>query len=553
MVSPGSDTVRVREAVETDSSRIAELYRTVYGTEYVYARFYDEHEIKRMVFDEETLVLVAEDAASGRMVGSASVLFTMGALTDLVGEFGRLVVDPNFQGQGIGTTLMQERLARVGDRLHVAFAEVRVISQSSPRISQRHGFAPVGALPQKVILGDRREHAGLLVKYFGDALALRKNHPRIIPEAHHLAELALAGAGVTPDVIIDDEAAAYPANTSYGLEELTAQGYAPLLRIERGRVRHREVFGPERLHYGLFKLAGSHSHYIVARDGARIVGAVGYTKDAHARSVRIFEVIHAEEDTIRMLLEALLGRCSAEGIETVQVDVSAHAPRMQRTLLEMGFLPAAYIPAFAFVDVERIDIVKMYRLMVSLEVLPFEAPEPTLSVGRYVLDQFARRQLLPRLARAMERLEICRGLTEEQSARLLGEFATGAIEAGAEIFSQGAPPERMLLVVGGRARVLIDGAMVGVVEEGESLGEVSFLSDTPHSASAVAETDMEIGVLVRSRLDALVRRRPDIGALVYRNLAQGLGEKLRRADRETMASPHPRISVVPTDKPERTP
>jgi len=212
--------------------------------------------------------------------------------------------------------------------------------------------------------------------------------------------------------------------------------------------------------------------------------------------------------------------------------VSAHAPRMQRTLLELGFLPAVYLPAFAFDEVERVDVVKMYRLMRDLQDLPFDAPEPTLSVGRYVLEQYARRQVLPRLARAMDRLEICHGLTSEQSARLLGEFATDAIDGSTELFGQGSDPDRMILVVVGQARVLIDGDVVGTVGPGESLGEAAFLSVTPHSATAVADTDMEIGVLTRDRLAALVRRRPDIGTVVYRNLARGLGEKLRRADRE---------------------
>ena len=531
MVGPGEDAVRIREAIETEAAAIAELYHAVYGSGYVHPRFYDEHEIKRMVFDEETLVIVAEDTATGRLAGAASVLFTMGAFADLVGEFGRLVVHPDFRSRGIGTRLMEERLSRVGGRLHVAFGEVRVHDQHSARISQGNGFVPVGALPQKLAFGDTREHGALLVKYFGDALALRRNHPRIIPEAHHLAELALSAVGIKPDAVIDEDAVAYPANASFDLEELTASGYASLLRIERGRVRHREVFGPQRLHYGLFKLGASHSNYIVARDGARIVGALGYTRGELERNVRVFEVIHTQEDVIHFLFEALQEHAVSDEAVTVEVDVSAHAPRMQRTLLEMGYLPTAYVPALAFDDVERIDVVKMHCLMGDLQDLPFDAPEPTLSVGRYVLDQFARRQVMPRLARAMDRLDICGGLTPEQSARLLGEFATDAIEAGTEIFGQAALPERMVLVVGGRARVLIDGDVIGTVGAGESLGEVSFLTGTEHSATAIAETDMEVGVLTRERLDALVRRRPDIGTIVYRNLALGLGEKLRRADR----------------------
>jgi hypothetical protein len=35
---------------------------------------------------------------------------------------------------------------------------------------------------------------------------------------------------------------------------------------------------------------------------------------------------------------------------------------------------------------------------------------------------------------------------------------------------------------------------------------------------------------VKADLIDLVRQRPDIGVVLYRNLARGLGEKLRRTD-----------------------
>ena len=385
MIPEERDRIRIREAVADEAPRIAELYRDVYGMGYAHPRFYDVHEIQKMIFDDDTLVIVAEDQSTGRVVGSAAVLFSMGAHSDLVGEFGRLVVHPDFRGRGIGTRLMTERVARVGQRLHVGFAEVRVCNPSSPRISQGHGFLPVGAMPQKLLFSGVREHAALLVKYFGEALALRKNHPRVIAEAYHLSELALRAVGLEPDATVDDEAMAYPPGGSFELEDLTTEGYAPLLRIERGRLTHREVFGPQRLHYGIFKLEASHSRYVVARDGSRILGAIGYTVDEHEKGVRVFEVIRTEEAVVRPMFQALLARCT--DIMSVHVDVSAHAPRMQRTLLEMGFLPCAYVPALAFDEVERVDVVRMYRLMEDLQELPFDAPEPTLSVGLYVLEQ----------------------------------------------------------------------------------------------------------------------------------------------------------------------
>ncbi len=530
MVQAPLDDIVFREATEDDAEVITNLFRVVYGEGYVHPRLYENREVKRMIFQESSMVLVAEHEPTSVVVGAAGVLFEMGAYTDLVGEFGRLVVDPEWRGRGIGSRLMEERLRRLGGRLHVGFAEVRVDAPASARISQRHGFVPVGVLPQKLIFDGKREHAALLVRHFGEALALRRNHPRVIPEAYPLADIALGGVGLETDVVLDGDTPAHPGGGEYELRELSASGYAALLRIERGRIREREVFGPQRLQYGMARLAASDSTYLVAQVEGRVVGAIGFMRDDVERHVRVFEVIHTSPDVICFLFHALTRRCEQDDTMGVEVDVGAHATRMQRTLLEMDYLPCAYVPAMAFHDVERVDVIKMYRLFQPLLDLPFEAPEPTRSIGLRVLRDFATIDVRPHLRHLMRQLDICRGLTAEQSSRLVVSFEHRALPEGTRLFAPGDPAEEMVLVVEGEARVEVDDGILGSVGPGECLGEVAFLSETPHAAGAVATRAMEVGVLRREALEALVRRRPDIGTVVYRNLARGLGSKLRRAD-----------------------
>ena len=86
--------------------------------------------------------------------------------------------------------------------------------------------------------------------------------------------------------------------------------------------------------------------------------------------------------------------------------------------------------------------------------------------------------------------------------------------------------------------ILLDGAAavvraatshaVGVVGPGECLGEMSLLTGQPHSASARATRPTETAALTHDELAALVRFRPDIGLIMFRNLAIGLGAKLGR-------------------------
>jgi CRP-like cAMP-binding protein len=61
------------------------------------------------------------------------------------------------------------------------------------------------------------------------------------------------------------------------------------------------------------------------------------------------------------------------------------------------------------------------------------------------------------------------------------------------------------------------------------------LTGSEHAATARALTAVEAGVLTKQDLEGLVRLRPGIGVVLYRNLARGLGEKLRRTDLDILS------------------
>ena len=525
--------IRIREATDTDVAQIREIFEATYGTDYAYSEFYEEPYLKKLIYSDDTLMLVAEEAKSGQVVGTASVVLESGAYTDLVGEFGRLAVHPEYWGQEIGSLLLEERLNRVGDRLHVGFMEARVSHPHSLKNGLRYGFAAVGFLPLKLRFGDERENAAWLVKYFGEALDLRRNHPRIIPEAYRLAGLALDEVGLERDFIVDEKAAPYPHGGDYELQELTATGYSSLLRIERGRLRNREVFGPLRLHYGFFRLRAERSNYLIARSEGHIAGGIGFTLDREENIARIFELICLEDHTVRLLLKELERKCREEyDICYVEIDVNAHSPRMQRTLLEMGYVPAAYVPALAFHRVERLDVLKMARLLTPLERLSMELVPPVQGLAELILRGFERQQVLPRIGALTEKIRLFEGLTEEQIQRIGAACGQATFSEGDQIFSAADECNETYILLEGEVQILMaDGERaVGAVGPGECLGEVSMLIGTEHSADAVVSSPVRAAVLPKEDLLELVRQRPDIGVVIFRNLARGLGEKLRRAD-----------------------
>ena len=94
-------------------------------------------------------------------------------------------------------------------------------------------------------------------------------------------------------------------------------------------------------------------------------------------------------------------------------------------------------------------------------------------------------------------------------------------------------------MLSGRINVHLAGEAdsIGSLGAGETVGELSLLSDGhAHSTTAIAVDAGQAAQLDRAALSSLVRRRPDIGVILYRNLAAQLGDRLLRADGQVLGS-----------------
>ncbi len=519
--------IRIRKALEDDVEEIRALFEAVYGKDYAFPQFFDAHFLKKLIFNDDCLILVAEDRGTGRLLGTGSVVYDVGAFTDLVGEFGRLVVHPDGRGLGIGNRLMEERLARVADYLHVGLADNRVEHLFSQKISLRHGFVPVGYLPIH-----NGEPVALFARYFNEALSLRRNHPHIAPDLHWLANATMDNAGLECDAIVDDTAASYPSEEDFELEEMTGRAYAALLAFERGRLRDRDIFGPVKLHFGMRALERHDARYMLARRNGRVVGAIGYARDTNVdNAVRIFELIYLNEKPVRFLLSQLDRRCREEWqVDYIETDVSADAPRMQKTLLELGFLPTAYIPSAVFHYTERLDTVRMAKFFVPVSGAGVALVDAMKPIAEGVIARFNQQWIEPLLEKSLPETPVFSGLNREQRARLANLFHTARFEGGDWLVREGARDGKAYVLTSGTAEVVKNGnTSADVLRPGEFVGEIALLNGAPHSAGIRALETVVGAVIDQQDLRGLLLARGDIGMLLYRNLATGLGAKLTRA------------------------
>jgi CRP-like cAMP-binding protein len=307
-------------------------------------------------------------------------------------------------------------------------------------------------------------------------------------------------------------------------------------------VRNRDVFGPLRLHYGLFKLRARRSNYLLARRNGRVVGAIGFTVDKFEKAARVFELISSTDEVIRFLLSTLLTRSRYElNVEYIEIDVSANAPRLQRTLLELGFAPAAYVPAMVFNDIERVDAVKMVRLLVPFRYGKMDFTEGVRPFAELILSDFQSRSVLPRVDEVIRWIRLFVGLSSEQVRRICESCEVEKHESGVVLFGEGETANRLQVVLSGDVGLSIAGRTLASIGRGQCLAERVLLDptkDVTHHMTARTQNPVETLNLDRQRLVSLVRRRPDIGVVLYRNIASDVSEKLTDLDLRCTQSFH---------------
>lgn len=519
--------VVTRLAKEEDTDGIIEVYKETYGEDYCYDNFYNASYVKRIIYAQDTITVVAVDNDSEKVLGTASVLEERGSLNDLIGEFGRLAVHPHARNLGIGSKLMEARLQHINERLHVGIIDSRVANPYTAKISKKNNFATVGFIPAKIRI-DRRENVASMIRHFGDALTLRRNNPRIICEAQQLAHLALENCKIKPDVIADDSTPSYPDTRQPKYEELKSEGYSDLLRIERGRVKKREVFGPVKLHYGFFKLQAKKSHYLNALENNAIVASVGYLVNEKDHSLVIFEMIALNDSYIPGLIKKLI-KDSEEKYKVVyfEVNVSAHATAMQRTLLEHGFLPVSYMPAYVFDAVERLDILKMVKLNCKIDISYDFLHESAKPFAELVLRQFEEQQIAPALENLVTNDSFLSLLSKPQRLAVARHCKAKSYKAGELIFEYGSLADEVHILLKGEVQVLNENnEELAELNQGACYGERSFLKESPHLATIRAVSDSEVASISFDELKALERLRPDIGLLLYKALAKELSGKM---------------------------
>jgi hypothetical protein len=331
-------------------------------------------------------------------------------------------------------------------------------------------------------------------------------------------------------VVTEDEPG-YPVAEDVEIDDLSETGWSPLLRIERGRVRGRDVFGNLSLSHGFFKIKAEASRYLVARRAGIVVGGLGFHHDPVDAKVRVFECI-GFDDAVKGRLLTEVDRLAREDLGAVyqEIDVSAHAPALQRTLERLGFVAVAYAPSMVFENVERVDVVRMAKLAAPYFRSPAPMTGPAAAVRDLVEAAMADRREGGQVAEAARGADLFRGLEEGDMYHLARIGRVVELAGGQALVRTGQQADGLFILVEGTLEVRVAGRPIAHLGPGETVGEVALLDRGPRSADVVTAGGATVVEFLIRDLANLAATRPRLGLKVMENLGRALASRLRAVD-----------------------
>ena len=119
-------------------------------------------------------------------------------------------------------------------------------------------------------------------------------------------------------------------------------------------------------------------------------------------------------------------------------------------------------------------------------------------------------------------------LTPEDQTLLAAMAQTFEAAPGDTIISEGGHPDALLLIEDGAARVEVRGREVAILGPGSLVGEMSFASGDPASATVVATERARVARAPSADVAACEAGNPGFSARLHRSIARIAGERLRR-------------------------
>ncbi|MEV6318865.1 GNAT family N-acetyltransferase [Streptomyces sp. NPDC051776] len=342
-------TVTITPAVLQDVAGLRQLYFEVYGHGYPVPLGTDPAEMRRLITDPHTHWLVAR-AGGGDPAGSVVVR------TDPGGRIGKLLglaVHPDHRQGGLAGRLTGAVCsdAFATGAVDSIYATVRVVTAGPQHVVVRHGFRPLGLLPNAVEVAGC-ESLALFARYADGVLDRRESVPCVPEPIAPLLTAAEETSGIGYAAVRPVEApgtglfSGPPVPVTTAMEIVTARSFV--------RRRFLELF-PDPA--GRFFPLHSPNAILTPEDGAFEAYA---ELDPTARSCSLIAV-HPYPAAMAHTMEPLMAAVTRTGADYVETLLPLSDTAGLSAFLAAGFVPSALYPAMRRIGDRFHDYVVLSR------------------------------------------------------------------------------------------------------------------------------------------------------------------------------------------------
>ncbi len=118
------------------------------------------------------------------------------------------------------------------------------------------------------------------------------------------------------------------------------------------------------------------------------------------------------------------------------------------------------------------------------------------------------------------------GLSEHRARALLDTGIWLNAEPGTVLTREGQPVDHLSFVASGNARVIVGGKTIATSDAGMAIGEITYLSGEPATATVEVTEPMRLIRFDADKLRTFLQKNPDIAAVLEQNMANHLRSKL---------------------------
>lgn len=524
----------VRLATAADAPKWLDLVQAALGPDYPAKGLYDPAWIANELTanpGQETWVAEVDDKLN------ASVSFLpAGTSANPVSNLGRNLIRPGCMADA--ESLFRHVTDMTDKRNEMAIVRVAGTDNAQQILFENLGYVCVGFQPLKHMLQQR---VGILFYVHGAASVLVTRVPlsESLPQVSELATTVLENLRIPNPMVIRDGASGYPLQCDLKAHETTVDDF-DLWRIQAESSNPpTEVSGRFNMGWGLMRMPGNAVvKALLGQQDKQMVAGLTFVIDEHDRCARVTDAFCADDLSMGALLSNAL-HMMQEQLNAVyaEIDVLATAPRLLKCAEQLGFVPVAYLPAFFCNKGKFSDVVKMVKLNLPYALENGDFTAQAKNMVKIVDRNFEDQKLGMAIINLLRPLAMFAGLGDGELRKVARLFVQKLYRAGEHVFAKGDSGDEAFIVLRGKINIHLemDSPEIAQLTDGKIFGELAFLDGAPRAAFAVAVQPSILLVMKRAAFAEVVRREPNLGMVVMRNLAQDLAVKLRKVN-ETVST-----------------